>query len=180
VASPLPSSTLTVATKGSGADKSERPHKVRETSRSFHADTLVSSTVYYLESSALLAALLEGDVQVRTLLRSHSSVVTSALTFAECTRGLVRARVLGRLSADDEHAARDALAALQRRCASIPVSDSVLERVGRAFPVEPVRSLDAVHLASLEAIIDLRQSVTVVTRDRRVRDNALQLGFLVA
>lgn len=180
MASRLPSSTLIVATKGSGAGKAARPKKVRGTPRTFQVDTLVSSTVYYLESSTLLAALLEGDVQVRTILSSHASVVTSALTFAECTRGLVRARVLGRLSADDEHAARDALAALQRRFASIPVSDGVLERVGRPFPVEPVRSLDAVHLASLEAIGELRQSVTVVTRDHRVRDNAVLLGFLVA
>ena len=180
MASRLPSSPLTVATKGRGTGKAARPNRVRESSHTFATDPLASPIIYYLESSALLAALLEGDVQVRALLRSHASVVTSALTFAECTRGLVQARVLGRLSADDEHAARDALAALQRRCASIPVSDNVLERVGRAFPVEPVRSLDAVHLASLEAIGDLRQSVTVVTRDRRVRDNALQLGFLVA
>ena len=107
-------------------------------------------------------------------------MVTSALTFAECSRGLVRARALGRLSPDDEHTARDALAALQRRCASIPVSDGILERVGRPFPVEPVRSLDAVHLASLEAIGDLRLGVIVITRDRRVRDNAVQLGFQVA
>ena len=136
--------------------------------------------VYYLESSALLAALLEGDVPTRALLATRARLVTSDLTFAECARGLVRARVSGRLSEHDEQAARDAIAALQRRCASIPVSDAVLERAGRPFPSEPVRSLDAIHLASLETIASIRETVTVITRDGRVRENAIHLGFLVA
>lgn len=169
----------TVATRGRVEKPAARKRSVREPSRSFPAGPLKPTTVYYLESSALLAALLDGDVQVRALLRSEASVVTSALTFAECYRGITRARFLDRLSAEDERAARNALAALQRRCALIPVSERILERVGRPFPAEPVRSLDAVHLASLEAIGDLRATLTVLTRDHRVRDNAVQLGFRV-
>ncbi len=117
---------------------------------------------------------------MRALLATTASVVTSALTFAECARGLVRARTSGRLSAPDEQSARDGIVALQRRCATIPVSDDVLDRAGRLFPAEPVRSLDAIHLASLERIGAIRTRVTVITRDRRVRANAEQLGFAVA
>ena len=136
--------------------------------------------VYYLESSALLAALLEGDVPARALLATRARLVTSELTFAECARGLVRARVGGRLSEDDEQAARGALSKLQRRCASIPVSATVLERAGLPFPAEPVRSLDAIHLASLETMTSIREAVTMITRDSRVRENAVHLGFAVA
>lgn len=136
--------------------------------------------VYYLESSALLAALLEEDAPIRALLATNARLATSALTFAECARGLLRARMSGRLSLQDEQSAREAIAALQRRCATIPVSDLVLERAGRPFPAEPVRSLDAIHLASLETIGAIRASVTVLTRDQRVRENAVQLGFAVA
>ena len=133
--------------------------------------------VYYIESSALLAGLLEADADVRALLASGWRVVTSALTFAECLRGLVRARTSGRLSVAEEEALSAAVAALRSRCSVIPVSADVLDRVARSFPVEPVRTLDAVHLASLEALSLIRPTVVVVTRDRRVRENAIKMGF---
>jgi len=137
------------------------------------------SMVYYLESSALLAALLEGDEGVRAALASGARIVTSALTFAECLRGLLRARASGRLSVAEEAALAGAVAALRSRCAIIPVSADVLDRVARPFPAEPVRTLDAVHLASLESLVLIRAALRVVTRDRRVRENAVQMGFAV-
>ena len=133
--------------------------------------------VYYIESSALLAALLEADADVRALLASGGRMVTSALTFAECLRGLVRARASGRLSVAEEEALIATVAALRSRCAIIPVSTAVLDRVALSFPVEPVRTLDAVHLASVEALSLIRATLVVVTRDRRVRENAIKMGF---
>jgi predicted nucleic acid-binding protein len=55
----------------------------------------------------------------------------------------------------------------------------VLERSGRPFPVEPIRTLDAVHLATAEMLGVPPQLVTIVTRDGRLRDNALALGYSV-
>ena len=55
----------------------------------------------------------------------------------------------------------------------------VLARVRRPFPVEPVRTLDGVHLATAESLGEPPQLVTVVTRDARVRDNARALGYAV-
>lgn len=56
----------------------------------------------------------------------------------------------------------------------------MLARVRRAFPIEPIRTLDAVHLATMELLGEAPQLVTVVTRDAHVRDNARAFGFLVA
>jgi hypothetical protein len=55
----------------------------------------------------------------------------------------------------------------------------VLARAGRPFPVEPIRSLDALHLATAELLDEPPQLVTVLTRDSRVIDNARALGYRV-
>lgn len=67
----------------------------------------------------------------------------------------------------------------ERRCYVVAVTDAVLARVGRPFPAEPVRTLDAVHLATMELLGEPPQLVTVVTRDDRVRVNAIALGYAV-
>jgi len=72
-----------------------------------------------------------------------------------------------------------AIQTFARRCDLVEVTDAVLGRVGRPFPVEPVRTLDAVHLATAEALGEPPQLLTVVTRDHRVRDNARALDYIV-
>lgn len=134
----------------------------------------------YVEASALLAALLERDADAIAALRAAGERVTSALTFTEAHRALVRARVGGRLKPSEERAAIVALQTFERRCTVIAVSDAVLTRAGRPFPVEPVRTLDAVHLASAELLGEPPQLTTILTRDARVRENAKALGYLVA
>lgn len=104
--------------------------------------------------------------------------MTSALTFAEAGRAIVRARVAGRLDAVRERAALRAVEAFERRWDVVAVTEEVLTRAGRPFPVEPIRTLDAIHLATAE-ILATPQLVTILTRDHRVRDNAGALGFPV-
>ncbi len=64
-----------------------------------------------------------------------------------------------------------------RRCDIVSVADIVLSRAGRPFPAEPVRTLDAVHLATVEVLGESPSLVTIVTRDLRVRENATALGY---
>jgi predicted nucleic acid-binding protein len=71
------------------------------------------------------------------------------------------------------------LRVFERRCYIVAVTDDVLTRAGRPFPVEPVRTLDAVHLATAELLGEPPQLVTFVTRDERIRDNARALGYMV-
>jgi hypothetical protein len=136
-------------------------------------------TIRYVETSAVLAALLEGDAAARSSLRRRGVLVTSTLTFAEARRGLVRARHAARLAADTERAALRALSRLRARCVVVAVTDEVLARTGQPFPVEPVRTLDAMHLATVILAADAPQLATVITRDARVRANALAIGCTV-
>jgi predicted nucleic acid-binding protein len=135
--------------------------------------------ILYIESSALLSALLESDASALKALRTQGRKVTSALTLAEAARGILRARTDGPLAPAQERAAVRGLRVFGRRCFVVAVSDSVLARVGRPFPVEPIRTLDAVHLATAELLGEPPQLVTMVTRDARVRDNARALGYAV-
>jgi predicted nucleic acid-binding protein len=133
-----------------------------------------------MESSALVAALLEGDTAHLRKGPRDAQQVTSALTLAEAGRAIIRARVSGRLTADQERAAVRALRTFERRCFILDVDRAVLDRVRRPFPVEPIRTLDAIHLATAELLAESPQLVTVVTRDARVEANARALGFTVA
>ena len=131
----------------------------------------------YIESSALVVALLERDVAARASIRAEGKRITSALTLAEAARAILRGRANGRLSEADERAATRGLQVFARRCALVSVTDAVLARVGRPFPVEPIRTLDALHLATAEELAEPPALVTIVTRDARVRDNARALGY---
>jgi predicted nucleic acid-binding protein len=133
----------------------------------------------YIESSALVAALLEHDGAALKSLRRRGRKVTSALTFAEAARAILRARAAARLTAGEERAAVRALRRFERRCYVAAVTDGVLARVRRPFPVEPLRTLDAVHLATAELLGEPPQLVTIVTRDQRVRANGHALGYAV-
>ncbi len=133
----------------------------------------------YVESSALLAALLELDTAARNALSAPGRRITSALTLAETARALIRARVAARLTPAEERAALRWLQTFKRRCDIVSVTEPVLARAGRPFPVEPIRTLDAVHLATAESLGEPPQLVAILTRDARVRDNARALGYTV-
>ena len=132
----------------------------------------------YVESSALVAALLEHDASVIKRLPAGTRRVTSPLTLSEAGRAIIRGRTTGRLTAESEKAAVRALRTFERRCFVLEVNQA-LDRVRRSFPAEPIRTLDAIHLATAELLGEPPQLVTIVTRDERVRANALALGYAI-
>ena len=139
-----------------------------------------ASLLRYIESSALVAAILEHDAEALADLRELGRRVASALTFAEATRAILRARLTRRITQAEEREGLRALRALEHRCTIIAVSEAVLARAGRPFPIEPIRTLDAIHLATIELMGETPQLVTVVTRDKRVASNARALGYAIA
>lgn len=129
----------------------------------------------YVETSALLRALLEGDAPLRTRL-TEAAAVTSALTFTEAARALARARREGRLDARQAREVERWLAAFERAWDVLAVDAPVLERARDALPVEPVRTPDAIHLASALELDESFGGLTVVCCDDRIRRNAEALG----
>ncbi len=137
------------------------------------------STRRYIESSALVAAVLEGDAAAKASIRAQGQRFTSALTVAETSRAVLRARISGRITVQQERAAIFTLQRFTRRCHIVSVTEAILAHAGRQFPVEPIRTLDAIHLATAQALGEPPALVTIVTRDIRVSDNAHALGHPV-
>ena len=104
----------------------------------------------YAESSAVLAWLLgeAGGEEVRRLLAGASEVYTSVLTLVETDRVLIRAQMLEALKEEDVVGRRRVLARASRRWHLLQLHEEILDRARRPFPGEPIRTLDALHLAS--------------------------------
>ncbi|MGH7669752.1 MAG: type II toxin-antitoxin system VapC family toxin [Gemmatimonadaceae bacterium] len=131
----------------------------------------------YIETSALLAALLEQEPDAKRALRADGRRITSALTTAEAYRAVLRARATGRLSAAQGRTAVRAIQTYLAHCDIVAITDDVLASSSRPFPVEPIRTLDAIHLATAELLGEPPALITIVTRDARVQDNAGSLGY---
>jgi uncharacterized protein len=138
-------------------------------------------SVVYAESSAVLAWLLGEPRQnsVLAVLSAADRVVSSTLTVIECSRGLARARALGRATAAEELAALHLLDEAATAWSVLDISDRVAHRARGPFPLEPVRTLDALHLATAIVFDDALGKVRVLSIDDRIRGNASALGLAV-
>lgn len=138
--------------------------------------------ILYVESSAVLSWLLgePGQERVVAELASADRAATSAITVVECARGLSRARHDGRITALEERAALHMLDEAAGSWHVLEVSEEVIDRARAPFPVEPVRSLDAIHLASAWSILAAAGEVTALSLDQRVRANAREMGMTIA
>ena len=135
----------------------------------------------YAESSAVAAWILDqprGD-EVESALSSTSDVACSDLTLFECDRTIHRLQALGHLSGKGGENCRRRLAEASRSWHVTDISAGILAEAQRRFPLEPVRSLDAIHLGTALWLNRKVPEVVIVTLDERVADNAALLGFEV-
>ena len=137
--------------------------------------------ILYAESSAVLAWVFgepRGVAVVRAL-KAAEQVVVSDLLLVECDRSVIRAAALGALTGAKVISVRRRFARASAHWQVLSISRQVLERSRQPFPREPVRTLDALHLAS---VLDARTSLTeiaMLSLDDRIRGNAQDLGFQV-
>ena len=135
--------------------------------------------IVYAESSAILAWLLGEPSQalVRRTLADAERVVASSLTAVECSRGLARARATRRLRVADELAALRLLDVAETGWDVHDLSERVLRRARAAFPVESVRTLDALHLSTAALFQEALGRVALLSFDERIRAYAPALGL---
>ena len=135
----------------------------------------------YAESSAVLSWLLgesRGTV-VRNQLRRAKAVIASDLTLVECDRVLIRARALDEITESKAQHCRSRLVEASNHWYILKLGAEIVERAHLPFPHEPIRTLDALHIASAligrAAIPDL----ALLTLDERIRTAAKELGFKI-
>ncbi len=135
----------------------------------------------YLESSAALALLLgesEGP-RVRQAVDEHGPVLVSELTRLESARCLRRLLAVGGVSQVEFDSLWSRFESWATGWAGFTLGELAWQRAGQGFPVEPVRALDALHLAAaLELRLDV-PNLALAALDERVRQNAAALGFCV-
>jgi predicted nucleic acid-binding protein len=137
--------------------------------------------ILYAESSAVLRWLFNDSLADRVFddLVGASKVVCSRLTLIECRRAARRALSECRIAETQLSEVLSVLAQSTARWAVLELTPDVAERAGSRFPLEPVRTLDAIHLASMAVLRESLPDLVVLSTDARVRENSAQLGFEV-
>jgi predicted nucleic acid-binding protein len=115
--------------------------------------------------------------RVSAALEEAEMVFSSSLTLVECDRNLIRLETTRRLSAIEVAERRAILAERIRYWVVLGLDEEVIDRARNRFPYEPVRSLDALHLAS--ALVAARAAVgtALLSLDDRIRKAGRALGF---
>lgn len=141
----------------------------------------MSDQLHYLDSSVVLAWLLEGSKALAPATGS-SRVASSRLLWTEVARGLYRALQTDRLTVQATTAAQHRFSRLAARIASIRITEPVLRRAEGPYPLV-VRTLDAIHLASAEQWLQAEVPtgdlalVSLWSFDTRMNQCAALLGF---
>lgn len=124
----------------------------------------------YLDTSVLLAQLLAEDRIPPDALWTETLIASRLLEYETW----VRLNAWGLASTHGE-AAR----ALLGRVALLELAPPVLARALSPFP-SPVRTLDALHLASAEFLREQRQDLSLATYDERMASAARAMGIPLA
>lgn len=114
---------------------------------------------------------------IRQLLAASDGVFCSRLTVVETRRVVRRSERESRINAAQ---AADLLSIFARTASTwviVELTPEVARRAEEAFPHEPVRTLDAIHLASALFVRQSFPDLVIASRDERVRSNAAQLGL---
>ena len=121
----------------------------------------------YLDTSVALAQLLAEDRQPPASLWGETLVASRLLEYEIWTRLHSR-----KIAASHEEAARNLIG----RIALLELAPPVLARAMDPFP-HPVRTLDALHLASFEYLLTHGQKAQLASYDRRMLAAAEAMRF---
>jgi hypothetical protein len=121
----------------------------------------------YIDTSVALAHLLAEDRFPPQSLWQQPLISSRLIEYEIWTR--IHARKLGRSHGDEARS-------LLGRIALVELSPPVLSRALEPFP-RPVRTLDAIHLASMSFVRSQGQSITLASYDDRMITAARALRF---
>ena len=92
---------------------------------------------------------------------------------------MVRAVALSTIRQDRAARLQTVLEGVVAHWRLIPVAREIVNRARQPFPGEPIRSLDAIHLASALAAAESVPDFALLSLDRRVRTTGSHLGLRV-
>lgn len=134
----------------------------------------------YFETSAFVQILLgepEADL-ARIAWDDADRIATSLITYTEARATVAAATRNGILAADEVTTIRSTLERMWRRCDVVDVTNAIAAVAGDLAEAWRLRSLDAIHLASMLEVADDR--TVLQTWDRRLAVAARSMGMAVA
>ena len=99
------------------------------------------------------------------------------MTLVECDRVLIRAVTLRELAEADAANRRAHLTRAASHWHVLRVGGEIVARARQPFPGEPIRTLDALHLASALAVRLAVTDLALLSLDDRIRDAGARLGL---
>lgn len=133
----------------------------------------------YIETSAVLTWLFgepEGKHVVNAV-NAAERVLTSTLTVLETERALIRAVRTEVLTEVKAARLRKVFRDNLRGWELMEITSEIQARAAAPFPVEPVRSLDALHLATGLSFVEIYGDLQFLSFDSRILANLGPLGF---
>lgn len=129
----------------------------------------------------MLAVLLREDRAraVQDAMQAASNVVTSALTAVECSRALIHAKRRGRIDETEERRLQRALKEAEAEWNVQAITARVMFRAREPLPADPIRTLDALHIATILQLHVSFSDLALVSLDRRMRECVAAVGIPV-
>jgi predicted nucleic acid-binding protein len=138
-------------------------------------------TPIFVDSSAIIRAVLERGMSrsVEKTLASATTLIVSRLALVETSRALLRAHVEERVNDDVLARAELEVDDFWSRCEIWELTRTVCDEARRIAPALPLRSLDAMHLATFLVARKRLPTLRLLTTDARMSEAAKHLRFAV-
>ncbi len=116
---------------------------------------------------------------VRSVLAGAELVLASDLTLIECERVVIRAMATGGLNEAQAGDRRAMLRRVSEHWTTLALVEEISDRARTPFPEEPVRTLDAIHLATAVVSRKLVPEIRLLSLDEHIRSCGRALGLEV-
>lgn len=134
--------------------------------------------IAYLDSSVILRVVLEAPARLPEWGLLKRGVI-SRLAETECMRAIDRLRFSGDLTLESSALRREIVLKVLDRLEIVELTAAILRRAGQPM-VAPLKTLDAIHLASAELWRETRgEEIAFATHDRALGLGARASGFRV-
>lgn len=136
----------------------------------------------YLETSALLSWFFEQakTEQIIAVIDRSAQVITSIISILEAKRAFARLEKTKEISPSPRVRLLQSLERNAMGWEVMGISPQIQQRISEPFPIEPVRTLDAIHLASALETAKIFPDCSVLTLDSRIISNLEPLGLEIA
>ena len=133
--------------------------------------------ITYVDSSVILDRIVDAPGAAE-LWRSIEHTVTSVLSETECLRTMDRFRLAGHMNDTALVRGRESLFRILESAEIVALGRGILDRAGLPMPI-PVKTLDAIHLASAILYRETNGPLNLATNDRALARAARAMGFEV-